>query len=94
MCELPCVCGCLVNSCLLFPPPLQKFNDCDEIGVKELASGINVSDTEIVRHLFPLVHCLKIPLHQFVVLSITEYFVRVLWEKGGGTLLRVCIALL
>ena len=33
----------------------RKYNDCEEIAVSELAAGINVSDTEIVRHLFPLV---------------------------------------
>lgn len=44
------------------PPPFPccpgvglKFNDSDEISASELARGINVSDAEIVRHLFPLV---------------------------------------
>lgn len=32
-----------------------KFNECEEIPVSRLARGINVSDAEIVRHLFPLV---------------------------------------
>ncbi|CAN0018727.1 unnamed protein product, partial [Hapterophycus canaliculatus] len=34
---------------------LHQFNDSTEISVSELACGINVSNTEIVRHLFPLV---------------------------------------
>ena len=41
-----------------------KFNDATEITVSELARGINVSNTEIVRHLFPLVRarCLLAPV--------------------------------
>lgn len=50
---LPCL------SMLLLASP--KFNDCEEVAVSELAAGINVSDAEIVRHLFPLVNIYWVP---------------------------------
>ncbi|CAN0179461.1 unnamed protein product [Ectocarpus sp. 12 AP-2014] len=42
---------------------LHQFNDSTEIAVSELARGINVSDTEIVRHLFPLIKAGLLRLH-------------------------------